>query len=149
MKSACLSGLILALLSLSACNQVRNQDAGMILGGALGGLVGAQIGDGTGQLAATAAGALLGAYVGNNIGRSMDEVDRMRTGQTLESAPTGETSSWRNPDTGAQYAVTPTRTYESSGMPCREFTTEAVIDGKQELVKGTACRRADGSWQVI
>ncbi|MEM7299065.1 MAG: RT0821/Lpp0805 family surface protein, partial [Bacteroidota bacterium] len=56
---------------------------------------------------------------------------------------------WKNPETGVDYTVTPTRTYESDyGRPCREFSTEAVIDGRREVVYGTACREPDGSWRV-
>ena len=149
MKSASILVVVSLVGFLAGCSQMRNEDAGVLLGGALGGLVGSQVGSGTGQLAATAAGVLLGAYVGSNIGRTMDDVDRMHTSQALESSRTGNTATWRNPDTGVQYAVTPTRTYESAGSPCRDFTTQALIDGKQETVKGTACRRADGTWQVI
>jgi surface antigen len=48
---------------------------------------------------------------GAAFGRSMDDVDRLRTSQTLETSRTGVSSSWPNPDTGNHYAVTPTRTY--------------------------------------
>ena len=95
------------------------------------------------------AGALVGAYVGRNIGESMDELDRMKASQALENGPTGSPVAWTNPDSGTRYQVTPTRTYyESAERPCREFTTDAWIDGKRETVKGTACRQADGRWQT-
>lgn len=140
---------VVAVLGLGGCQEVRNEHVGMGVGGALGGLLGSQVGGGTGQLAATAAGALVGAYLGGNVGRSMDTVDRMNTRQVLEATPTGQTSSWRNPDTGYQYEVTPTRTYEQTGRPCREYTTEAWIDGRREAVRGTACREPDGSWRAV
>jgi surface antigen len=78
----------------------------------------------------------------------MDEKDRIKAAQALETAPTGAPTSWRNPDTGAAYTVTPTRTYQEAGAPCRDFTTKAVIEGKEETVKGTACRQPDGSWKT-
>lgn len=136
-------------LVLAGCQEVRNEHVGMGVGGALGGLLGAQVGSGTGQLAATAAGALLGAYLGGNVGRSMDEVDRMKAHRTLEGTPTGQSTAWRNPDTGHRYEVTPTRTYEESGRPCRDYTTEAWIDGRRETVRGTACREPDGTWRAV
>jgi len=138
-----------SVLGLAGCQEVRNEHVGMGVGGALGGLLGAQVGGGRGQLAATAAGALLGAYLGGNVGRSMDEVDRMQAQRTLEGTPTGQTAAWRNPDSGHAYEVTPTRTYQEEGRPCREYTTEAWIDGKRETVRGTACREPDGSWRAI
>jgi surface antigen len=73
----------------------------------------------------------------------------MRTAQTLETVRTGVPSTWQNPDSGYQYEVTPTRTYETAGTPCREYTVDAVIGGKREQVYGTACRQADGSWKVM
>lgn len=136
-------------LVLAGCQEVRNEHVGMGVGGALGGLLGAQVGSGTGQLAATAAGALLGAYLGGNVGRSMDEVDRIKAHRTLEGTPTGQSTAWRNPDTGHRYEVTPTRTYEESGRPCRDYTTEAWIDGRRETVRGTACREPDGTWRAV
>ena len=79
----------------------------------------------------------------------MDDVDRLKAQRTLEGTPTGQTTSWRNPDSGYQYEVTPTRTYQEQGRPCREYTTEAWIDGKRETIRGTACREPDGSWRAI
>jgi surface antigen len=101
------------------------------------------------QTAAIIAGTLAGAAIGGAIGRSMDEVDRMKTASTLESVRTGVSSRWQNPDTGYQYAVTPTRTYETSAGPCREYTIDASIGGRTEEVYGTACRQPDGSWKVL
>ncbi len=72
----------------------------------------------------------------------------MKTAQTLENVRTGVSSEWRNPDTGNYYQVTPTRTYDTSGTPCREYTLEADIGGRSEQVYGTACRQADGDWRV-
>ena len=145
-----LASLVLAgSVLLAGCQEVRNEHVGMGVGGAIGGLLGAQVGGGTGQLAATAAGALIGAYLGGNVGRTMDEVDRNKTHRTLEGNPTGQTTSWRNPDSGNQYDVTPTRTYEEGGRPCRDYTTEAWIEGRRETVRGTACREPDGTWRSV
>lgn len=141
-----------AAISLAACNGgtgVRNETGGALVGGALGGLLGSQVGSGTGQLAATAAGVLAGAFLGSRVGKSMDETDKLKTAQALETAPTGRTTSWANPDSGERYAVTPTRTYNSGGQPCRDYTTEAWIDGQRETVTGTACRQPDGTWRTI
>ena len=151
MKKTLITMSLVALVALSGCGdgQIRNQEVGTGVGAVLGGLLGAQVGRGTGQLAAVAAGALVGAYLGGNVGRSMDENDRAKTQHTLEAAPTGQPTSWQNPDNGNRYNVTPTRTYEDAGRPCREYTTEAWIDGKRETVRGTACREPDGSWRSI
>lgn len=136
--------------SLASCsNQPSKQDVGTITGGVLGGVLGAQVGKGTGRNVAIIAGTLAGAYLGSAIGKSMDETDRLKTAQAMESNPIGRATSWRNPDTGNTYTVTPTKTYETEAGPCRDFTTKAIIGGKQETVYGKACRQADGSWKTM
>ena len=137
-------------VSIAGCAtyQGQQEQAGMIIGGVLGGVLGSQVGGGHGRTAAIIAGTLAGAAIGGAVGRSMDEVDRMRTAQTLETVRTGVPARWRNPDTGNDYTVVPTRTYETSAGPCREYTIDAVIGGQKEKVYGTACRQADGSWRV-
>ncbi len=137
-------------LSLGGCaHQGEREAAGMVIGGMLGGLLGAQVDRDHGpRTAAIIAGTMIGAAVGGSVGASMDDVDRLRAGQTLETVRTGVSSSWRNPDSGIDYRFTPTRTYESAAGPCREYTMQAVIGGKTQEVYGTACRQADGSWKV-
>jgi surface antigen len=126
----------------------EQEQAGMVIGGILGGAVGSQVGKGSGKTVAIIAGTLIGAAIGGNVGRSMDDTDRLKTAQTLETVRTGVPSTWRNPDTGNEYAVTPTRTYEAESGPCREYTIDAIIGGKREKVYGTACRQPDGSWKA-
>jgi surface antigen len=141
--------LFLQALLLAGCAVPPTQEqTGLVLGGALGGAIGSQVGGGQGRTVAAIAGTLLGAAVGGSIGRSMDTNDRIRVAQTLETTRTGTPTEWRNPDTGSQYAVTPTRTYDMGGTPCREFTVNGVVGGRREKIIGTACRQADGSWRT-
>ncbi|HAZ61899.1 MAG TPA: hypothetical protein DCY89_10035, partial [Gammaproteobacteria bacterium] len=93
---------ILALaLTLTGCTK---QQIGQATGGALGGYLGSTVGGNeTTRLITTAAGALAGSFLGGAIGSTMDDVDRMRAGQALESAPTGTATSWQNPDSGRSY----------------------------------------------
>jgi surface antigen len=139
-----------ATVALTGCAtyQGQQEQAGMVIGGVLGGVLGSQVGGGHGRTAAIIAGTLAGAAIGGAIGNSMDEVDRMRTAQTLETVRTGVPAQWRNPDTGNQYTVVPTRTYDTASGPCREYTIDAMIGGRPEKVYGTACRQPDGSWRV-
>ncbi|MGZ9067652.1 MAG: RT0821/Lpp0805 family surface protein [Burkholderiales bacterium] len=144
--------LIAALLALTlvACESYSpsKQDIGMETGAILGGVVGHQIGHGAGQTVATIGGAALGAFFGSKIGAKMDRNDQLKTAQALETSKNSEPTSWRNPDTGQRYTVTPTRTYEGPSGPCREFSTVADINSQRELVHGTACRQADGTWKT-
>ncbi|NQU72425.1 MAG: glycine zipper 2TM domain-containing protein [Rhodospirillales bacterium] len=146
---------VILVLSLAACQQgeFNKQTGGTIIGAGLGALVGSQIGSGGGQLAAVAVGTLAGAFLGSEVGKSLDRADRLAMQQTshsaLESAPTHQVSSWRNPDSGHSGTVTPTRTYNTpSGHNCREYTQTVTIDGRTETVRGTACRQYDGTWKV-
>lgn len=128
-------------------NTCDRETVGAIIGGAIGGAAGSQVGKGDGQIAAAIAGTVIGFIVGKSIGKSMDDLDQSCTGQVLERAQTNQTVTWQNPDSGAQYSVTPTDTYESGNRFCRKYETRAVIGGRTETVTGTACRESDGTWR--
>jgi surface antigen len=146
-KISTLSSMLVLLVLLAGCNPTK-QDIGTVVGAGSGAFIGSQIGGGTGQLAAVAIGTLLGGYIGGSIGKDMDELDQYKTQIALETNPTGSSMAWKNPDTDVDYSVTPTKTYESASGPCREYTTEAVIEGRAEIVHGTACRGNDGTWHA-
>jgi len=138
-----------AVLLATACTEIpTQQDQGVLIGAIAGGILGNQIGSGSGRAVATIVGAMAGAMIGGNIGRHMDEQDQMKASLALENVRTGVPATWVNPDTGYEYELTPTKTYESDSGPCREYTMNANIGGKTEQVYGTACRQADGSWKV-
>lgn len=142
----------LSFILLTGCvgHSLDNRTVGTAVGVGAGGLVGSLFGGGSGKIATTIVGAALGGLIGGAVGQNMDETDRMRSSQALEGVPTGQTYAWTNPDTGDQYALTPTETYypKSSDQPCREFTTAAIINGEEQQVVGNACRQADGSWNA-
>ena len=111
---------------------MTKQDVGVLTGGALGGLVGSRFGGGQGRIVSAVAGSVIGGLVGGAIGNSMDQADRMNVSRVLERTPTGRTTSWRNPDSGAEYSVRPTKTYfKANKQPCREYITTANIGGKK------------------
>lgn len=146
--------LIVFLISLSffitGCENMTKESQGAIAGAVLGGVVGSKVGKGRGRKAAIMLGAIAGTAIGSKIGRHYDEHDRERTAYMLEHNNTGQSTSWRNPDTGYEYRAQPTRTYYAKGgEPCREFTMDVIIGGKKEKAYGTACRQRDGSWQII
>ncbi len=126
-----------------------NNVVGSLLGAAAGGLLGSQFGHGSGKSLMTIAGVLGGAMAGGAIGRSMGQPDAACVDQTLERGQTGQTVAWQNPDNGTTYNVTPVKTYQREGRPCRDYTTTAVIDGQTQTLHGTACRQEDGSWKSL
>jgi surface antigen len=137
------------VLLLIACSTAPSkQDQGMIICAIAGGILGHQVGGGSGQVLATMVGTVAGAAIGGSIGRTMDDYDRMHASAALENVRTGIPSAWVNPDTGYEYVMTPTGTYDSGTGPCREYTVDATIGGKTEQIYGTACRQPDGSWKV-
>jgi surface antigen len=149
MKQIKMPSLIVTLsLLLIACeaNMPSKQTTGAVLGGVAGGVAGSQVGEGRTRDVAMVVGTLLGAAVGGAIGNSMDTTDAVRTEQALS---TNRKLSWTNPNTQAEYTVTPTRDYtDATGLECREFTTVAVINGKEEKLDGKACKQPDGTWKA-
>jgi surface antigen len=124
---------------------------GAALGAAGGGLLAAAVG---GSGAGIAAGVLLGGLAGGALGSSLDSRDRQIAAQNsnsaLETAPSGTTTTWHNPDSGNSGTLTPTRTYQNaSGQYCREFQQTITIGGQDERSFGTACRQPDGSWRIV
>lgn len=148
--------MVMAMLSLTACETFQNKGDKEVLGGlggaVAGGLLGSQIGGGSGQNIAIGAGVLLGALVGSDIGRSLDRADMLaldRANSRAHSAPIGETVTWNNPDSGNYGSVTPVRDgYSSAGRYCREYQQTIIVGGSEEKAFGTACQQPDGSWEI-
>jgi surface antigen len=145
----------LAALVLVGCDtgMGTKQTVGALGGAVGGGLLGSQFGSGSGQLIMTGVGTILGAWVGSEIGRSLDNADaaaaHAASQKAFETAPTGSTTTWRNPDSGNYGTITPTNTYQQNGSYCREYTQTIYVQGRAETARGTACRNGDGSWRVV
>lgn len=139
--------LVLCVAATVTVGCATREQTVQVVGGAAGAAAGTQVGGGSGRTIATIGGALIGAFVGGQIGGRMDEEDHQRTSMALENSRTGENTEWLNPDSGNQYTIQPTNTYQAASGPCRDYTMQAVIDGRNETVQGTACRQADGTWQ--
>lgn len=115
--------------------------------GAVGGaLVGQAIGRNT---EATLIGAAVGTMLGYIVGNEMDKYDRQQLNYAYEYGPSGQTSSWHNPDTGNSYQVVPQPAYTepaNPNVPCRRAEILATIDGKTQKTYTTACRNSSGQW---
>ena len=145
--------LVAATLALAGCESTYEHQ-GALLGSVAGGILGAQVGSGSGQVLATGVGIAVGAMAGMAIGARMDEVDRMKMDQayhnSLEYGRSGESTTWNNPDSGNSGSVAPVNTYQNAeGQYCREFQQEITVGGETEQGYGTACRRPDGSWEIM
>ena len=152
-----LLSIMATLLLLTNCagqdGRVNKKAAGTIIGGLAGAALGSQFGGGTGQVVGVGLGAIAGAFIGNEIGGYMDDQDKMKMENTannaLENVPSGQSSSWKNPDSGNYGTFTPVKTYQRQGQYCREFTQDIHVAGKNQQAYGTACRQADGTWQIV
>ena len=146
-------GAIALLVTMTAgCADVGTKTmVGGLGGAAAGGLIGAAAGGGG---AGIAAGVLLGGLLGGAVGNYLDQRDQKLAQQAahnaLESAPSGTTTTWKNPDNGHSGGVTPKRTYQTaSGQYCREYTQTITVGGKKQTSYGTACRQPDGQWKIV
>jgi surface antigen len=134
-------------MNLGNCNRTL---IGTVIGGVGGGVIGSTIGKGSGNTLAIIGGTILGAIVGAGVGDTMDNLDQNCVGQTLEHAPDGKSIEWNSPASNTDYQVTPTKSYQdASGRYCREYQTNATIDGRTQKIYGTSCRQPDGSWKLV
>jgi surface antigen len=126
--------------------------------GVLGGLLGAGAGAGIAALAGGSPAAIVGsaiggALIGGYIGHKLDNRDKQMASQAAQRAfeqnQAGQPSVWNNPDSGNSGSITPTKTYQlANGQYCRQYNQTIVIGGEQQQAYGTACRQADGTWQI-
>jgi surface antigen len=124
--------------------QCHSEAVGRVLGGAAGAVIGNQVGKGSGRAVATVGGAVAGVLIGGEIGRRIDAGNQACIGHALEFAPSGQRVGWSAD--GVQYAVVPGRAVARSGAHCRPYEAEVLTDAGWQKTRGTACRRADGTW---
>ena len=146
--------VVVSTVALASCQgQGPKQSGGTLIGAAAGGLLGSKFGSGKGKLVGTAIGVLSGAWLGGEIGKSLDQADRALMRKTpqysMDKSKDGNTAKWNNPNNGNKGSVTPTKTYQTvSGQYCREYQQTVTVGGRTQEAYGTACRRADGTWQI-
>ena len=140
MRSIAAVVLVLSVVFGAGC--ASKQGTGTAVGGVAGGALGYAVGGGAGLVI----GALAGGAIGNVVGHEMDKDDRARAAAALEA---NRQSEWQNSKTGDRYEVTPTGTRYQEGRECRNFQMSSYVDGKPDEVSGMACRRNDGSWELM
>ena len=150
-RETLVSAILVAFLLMGCESMGPKTTVGGLGGAAAGGLLGAALGGGGTGIAA---GAILGGLIGGAIGDRLDAADREKArvaaSQAFESVPSGQSVTWRNPDSGNSGVVTPMRTYQiSSGQYCREYTQTIYIGGEKHQTYGTACRQPDGTWKIV
>ena len=123
---------------------------GTLLGGAAGAGIAAAAGGGTGAIVgAGLGGALIGGVIGNRLDARDKRMASEAAQRAFESNHTGQSTVWKNPDSGNSGTITPTRTTQlANGQYCREYKQTVVIGGEQNQAYGTACRQPDGTWRM-
>ncbi len=83
------------------------------------------------------------------LGGSMDAADRLHLSQVLENSPLGTSTDWQNEGNGLMYNLTPLKNVSRNGNPyCREYQLVVTHDGQVQQASGTACRQANGGWEM-
>ena len=146
MKATQITTAVLAIFLLSSCMMANKGQLGATGGAAGGALLGQAIGHDT---RSTLLGAAIGGMLGYVIGNEMDKYDKQMLNNVYENAPSGQASTWTNPDQGNQYQVTPQAAYTGpNNQQCRKAEVIAIIDGRRERTLTTACRNTSGQWQL-
>ena len=119
------------------------------IGAVIGSEIGKEFGGGHGKRVTRLIGAAIGGYIGANLGRPLDSYDTRNINQAMSTAPDNRKVRWKNNQSGAQYAITPTSTYQSSinqtPAQCRNYTMTVDMGGSPEFVQGKACL-VNGKW---
>ena len=151
MRRCALTAVVAATLLFGGC--ANNQEGGTVVGAITGGIIGNQFGKGGGKVASTLAGAVVGGIVGNEIGRSLDQRDRELAAQAefdaWERGPPRQPVRWRNPNNGRYGEVIADDYYDRGGSRCRNFLHRVYIEGREQVMRGTACRNPDGTWTQV
>ena len=88
--------------------------------------------------------------VPGSIGQQMTEQDRARIRFALDGNGNYEPSAWQDAEGRVVYRVTPIRTFNGAGgSRCRDFDTQATVDGRLQKIRSTACQQVDGSWRPL
>jgi len=98
--------------------------------------------------------ALADGSAGPAVDLSLDAVDQRQisraTQTALETALPNQPLAWQNLDNGHSGTVVSGPYYQTaSGQFCREFRQTVTIGGATQQSHGKACRRWDGTWQIV
>ncbi|MCK9271946.1 glycine zipper domain-containing protein [Candidatus Gracilibacteria bacterium] len=147
MKKTSLLVVMLLILSLATYGCGSKGQTGAAAGALGGALLGQAIGHNT---AGTLIGAAVGAGAGYLIGNEMDKSDAAEMEQAYRNR-VGETTNWRNSNTGDEYSVTPKRRYHDrrSNRECVDAEILATVNGRPKRVIQPACYDERGNLVAV
>ena len=149
-----------AAVSLGGCETMRDDKNRLAAATIVGATAGAALGYwgiGGGGAWKWIAGAAMGVaggtagYLAMDYYNTMRKSDRATMERTvfkgLNETEAGSEIEWTNEETGNRGALTPRRTYlDDKGRMCRDFDSNASLDGVDYEGSGTACRNGAGNW---
>jgi surface antigen len=66
----------------------------------------------------------------------------------LEKGADGQARKWSNPDTKASGQITPIKSFERGGAPCRTLTVSNKAKGRSATGPYTFCKQPPGDWKL-
>ena len=137
------------------CERQRtsNQIGGFIIGALAGAAIGSTIARGPARGGGTALGAILGGVLGADIAKNMSCQDRNLVYRTaydgFERGRPDTSYRWRSPRSGYYGDFRVGRYYNQRGRRCATYTQTIYVRGRPETAEGYACRRRNGSWEIV
>ncbi len=149
MRKGILPMILVLSLALVAAGCANKAQSGAAAGATAGALVGALTSKN--KLTGAAIGAGAGLLLGYVIGNELDKNDQKQINHTLETQPSGQTTTWKNPDSGRYYSATPEPAYTGpDNRTYRDIWIETTdSEGKPQKVKAKAYRNDDGTWVLV
>lgn len=151
LKKGALVASFSSVIILSGCagSGMTNSETSAVVGTIVGGAIGHEFGKGNGRKVTTLLGAALGGYLGSTLGHNLDGYDTNNVNTALNNTPDNRQVKWNNNNSGANYAFTPTNSYQAqvNNRPtkCRNYTMLVDMGGRPEKVTGKACM-VNGQW---
>jgi len=150
-----LTGLV--VLPLGGCETIqretglnRSTQTGALGGATFGGIVAALAGANPAWIAASVVlGGVTGGAIGNYLGRDDGEKHARSNLSALDTLGRGQTSTWRNDQTGNSGSTTVTSvTSRADGTQCKAFRETVRTKAETVTKEATACRAPGGTWRV-
>ncbi len=136
------------------CEQQRagNTAGGAILGAIAGGLFGNAVsrGHGAGTAVGAIAGGLLGASIGNSLSCNTQHYASNVYVTGFEAGRPHHRYDWRSPyDNSYGYLEVGDYYRGPEGRRCATYSQRIFVNSRPEVATGRACRRPDGTWDMV
>ena len=138
------------------CERQRagNQVGGLVIGALVGGIFGNAISRGPQRGPGTAVGAVIGGALGATIAGNMDCDDRgyaySASYDAFERGRPHSTYRWSNPRSGTRGTFMVGDYYRGrGGARCATYSQTIWVHGRPQEARGYACRRRDGTWDIV